>query len=293
MLRRARQFFEERCILEVDTPSLTKAPPVDAHIDLLQTTCGQFLLSSPELPMKRLLAQGAPDIYQLSHVFRKEEQGPYHLTEFLMAEWYRKGVSLHALIEETCCFCELFLGKKNRIFVSYRQLFEEHLQVDPWTASREELEKIALMNNLEVPDALTKDDLLSLLLTTQIEPKFTPNCLTIISFYPPSQAALAKTQRIDDVEVAERFEIYFTTSLHKSVELANGYHEVNSSSEMIRRLQEANRERKILGKTSYPVEPTSFSLFDEIPDCCGVAVGVDRLFMLEQQESEIQSILPQ
>lgn len=291
MLHRARQFFEQRSILEVDTSHLTKNPPVDAHIDLLETTCSEYLLSSPELPMKRLLAQGAPDIYQLAHVFRKEETGPKHLTEFLMAEWYRRGITLEQMIDETCDFCELFIKPSKRVTLTYRSLFQERLRIDPWRTSQEELTQLLQEKNLHVPPHLSLDDLLALLLSTQIEPTFEPGSLTTIFMYPPSQAALAQTRKVGDAVMAERFEVYFTAP-QGAVELANGYHEVTDGLEMLNRFIEANRERVALHKKPYPVAPSYYAQFDKMPECCGVAVGVDRLFMLAMNKETIQEVIP-
>lgn len=291
MLSRARSFFSERAIFEVDTFHLAKAPSIDTHIDLfscvLSTHEKRYLLSSPEYPMKRLLAAGSPDIYQLAHVYRNEYSSNRHSPEFMMAEWYRKGIAFSEMIEETCLFCELFLGQTKRRYLSYAQAFKEILGIDPLSCTREELLEELNKQQIEIPSALDRDDLLSLLLTYCIEPTFDHKELTCLYHYPKSQAALATLVQTKEGKVAERFEIYCG-----GLELANGYHEDRLSAELRKRFLTSNENRKAMGKEEYPLDEAFLKANGDIPDCCGVAVGFDRLMMLHLKTETIEQAHP-
>lgn len=295
MLQLSRSFFFERGVLEVDCPILSFSASVDVHIDLIPVQYGEketmYLHSSPEFGMKRLLAEGIGDIYQLSHVFRNEECGPKHNPEFLMAEWYRQGVSLSQMIEETADFIRLFLGPLPLRCISYRSLFFQELGIDPFSASCQELLSCLLDRHIPVyPEILSegKDALCNLLLATCLEPQLGKEELTVLTHYPASQSALAKKIWVDDIEVAERFEIYFS-----GTELANGYHELTDPIEQRHRFIVANEERQRLGKPPLPLDEYFLAaLAKGLPDCCGVAVGVDRLLMLRQKMPSLEAVLP-
>lgn len=268
MLEKARLFFKERSILEVDTPLLTPLPSLDTHIDLIETSdIGKkgYLISSPEYSMKRLLAEGSGDIYQLSHVFRAGESGRRHSPEFLMAEWYRVGFTFDQMIEETADFISLFLGPLPRRKISYREALLQCAKIDPIGHDDEELNR---------------------LLAFEVEPKLGKGELTILTHYPASQAALAKQTVIDDYAVAERFEIYY-----EGIELCNGYNELSDSKEQRLRFEEANCQRSALGKEPYPIDEALLLALERLPPCCGVAVGVDRLMMLRHGKTHIDQIL--
>lgn len=294
MLQRSRAFFAERGVLEVDCPILSHGASVDVHIDLIPAQYGEnetvYLHSSPEFGMKRLLAEGIGDIYQLSHVFRNEECGPKHNPEFLLAEWYRQGISLSQMIEETADFIRLFLGPLPLRSISYRCLFVQELGVDPFLASCQELFSCLLDHHIPVyPEILSegKDALCNLLLGTCLEPLLGKEELTVLTHYPASQAALAKKIWLDGAEVAERFEIYFS-----GTELANGYHELTDPIEQRHRFIAANAERERLGKPRLPLDEFFLTaLAKGLPDCCGVAVGVDRLLMLRHKMSSLEEVL--
>lgn len=287
MLQKARSFFAEKSILEVDCPIISYRASVDAHIDLIQASYRGvepvFLHSSPEYGMKRLLALGMQDIYQLSHVFRDGEYGVKHNPEFMMAEWYRLGQDFEALMRETCAFIQLFLGNLPIEIISYKQAFERNLSIDPFTASCDDLRKM-------LPDSKeeSKDDLLNYLLGLYIEPELGKNGLTVLAYYPKTQAALAKVTTHDGVEVASRFEVYY-----QGYELANGYHELQDANEQRVRLQEANILRKKLHKNELPID-TNFleALQKGLPECSGVAVGFDRLMMLRHKKKALKDVLP-
>lgn len=289
LLQKVRSFFDTKKILEVDCPHLLSKASIDTHIDLIEAE-GRFLHSSPEYCMKRLLADGAPDIYQLSHVYRKGEESLKHNPEFMMAEWYRKGFSYEEMIEETADFIRLFLGPLPLRTLSYRQAFQQYLQIDSTTATAEELFAALQKHGVEpYPYILEegKDALLNQLLGLFIEPFLGENELLALTYYPASQAALAISTTIDGEKVAKRFEIYY-----KGMELANGYQELADPQEQRKRLEEANHARIRLKKEALPIDEAFLNALSYLPPCCGVAVGFDRLFMLRQHLKTIETALP-
>ena len=264
-LATARAFFAKRGVMEVDVPILSRSASVDIHIDLVNVVCcGKlaFLHSSPEYGMKRLLAEGIGDIYQISHVFRDGEQGERHTVEFTMAEWYRIGFSLQDMMDETLEFIRLFLDRlpPTHETFSYRDLFMHY--VGKYPSSVEERDTVYAF---------------------EVEPHLGKEVLTVVKGFPPEQAALAG---IGPDGLAERFEVYY-----QGIELANGYHELIDHHEQRKRLNEANEERRKLGKQVLPIDEELIqALAQGIPDCCGVAVGFDRLMMLRHQVEEIREI---
>ncbi len=295
MLHRARQFYLNKGILEVDCPSLSRYASVDAHIDLIPATYAgrerAYLHSSPEYGMKRLLADGIGDIGQLSHVFRDGECGSKHNPEFMMAEWYRCGIPFSAMIEETIDFIRLFLGELPFHQISYREVFQRYANLDYLETSQEDLIAYLEKHGVVVYPSVVEegiDALLNLLLGTLIEPKLGREGLCVLAYYPSSQAALANTITIGKEKVAERFEVYF-----QGVELANGYHELTDAAEQRKRLIESNHHRIALGKETLPIDENFLSALSQgIPDCCGVAVGFDRLMMLRHRADHIREVVP-
>lgn len=296
MFAKVRSFFREKGVLEVDCPILTQGASVDAHIDLIPARYAssetRYLHSSPEYGMKRLLAQGIGDIYQLSHVFRDGECGFKHNPEFMMAEWYRCGFTFSQMIEETLEFIQLFLGDIPTMTLSYREVFRRYAKIDYLTATEQDL--LAYLQKMEIPlysglEKEGKDALLNLILGTVIEPHLGEEGLCALAHYPASQAALARTvEREDGEKAAERFEVYY-----KGVELANGYHELADADEQRLRFMEANSHRKALKKDQLPLDEFFLEALSEgLPDCCGVAVGVDRLMMLRHRSRNIEEVIP-
>jgi len=280
MLAASRSFFAERGVMEVDCPSLTALASVDLHIDLFTVEHSRYLHSSPEYGMKRLLALGFGDIYQLSHVFRKGEAGPYHNPEFMMTEWYRLNFRFEEMIDESCDYIDLFLGKKKRRTLTYRQAARSIGNYDPFNASDEDLKSL-----LDEPDLdLDRDSTLQLLFTKRVEPHLGQNELTVIIDFPASQAALSTVEG----EVAKRFEIY-----SQSRELANGYKELTDPIEQKKRLEKANQERIRAKKNALPIDMKLIGALEEgLPPCCGVAIGFDRLMMLRRQAVHIKEVIP-
>ncbi len=294
MLCEVRKFFSDRQVLEVDCPALVPFPAIDNNIDVMEVHLSNseiaYLHTSPEYAMKRLICYGLKDIYQIAHVFRKGEIGSLHSPEFTMIEWYRLGKDYFSFIEETCCMINLFLGKIPCALISYQDAFQKYASLDPFEADQKTLiekiktAKISITSDLEIEK---RDTLLQLILIHLIEPYFSKELLTILYEFPSSQAALAKTFQKDGHAVAERFEIYF-----KGVELANGYHELCNAEELKNRFEEENICRIEAGKDPYPLDTHFLQALTSLPDCCGVAVGFDRLMMLKHNRKSIHEILP-
>lgn len=296
MLGKARHFFYERNVTEVDCPALSVSSPIDLHIDVMKVALNKgetgYLHTSPEYGMKRLLATGIGDIYQISHVFRDGEIGPLHNPEFTMAEWYRIGFSFEEMIEETLDFIRLFLGNLLCQAISYRETLEKFLGIDYLRASAAELLEFAGKHNLDLPkdaEHWDKDTLLQLLVSFLIEPKLGQDHLFVIKHFPASQAALSKTLTLPSGEHAAcRFEVYY-----KGIELANGYHELTDPLEQRRRLEASNQARLCAGKEELKIDERFLEALEfGLPDCCGVAVGFDRLIQLKHGTAEIRDVIP-
>lgn len=278
-LKEAREFFEERGILEIDCGALVKRAPIDPNIDCLSLNEG-FLHTSPEYALKRLLSEGVGDCYFLGHVFRKEELGNIHNPEFTMAEWYRLGISLEEMIQETCAFLFLFIDKKPIRTISYRSLFNTYASIDPTKISTIELQKKAQKN-------WSRSECLDYILTHTIEPNLGIDELTVVRDFPKEQAALAQTRKVGDEELAERFEVYY-----RGIELANGYHELADPIELERRFQITNAARMRANKPPYPLDEKFLASLKLLPDCCGVALGFDRALMLHMKKESIKHVIP-
>lgn len=294
-LQKVRRFFSERNVLEVDCPSLTTGAPVDLHIDLFQVPdlphSPRYLHSSPEYCMKRLLVEGSGDIYQLGHVFRFGEVGRRHNPEFTMAEWYRIGFTFQQMMNETVEFIRLFLEGLPVEEISYREAIQKYAGIDYVNASDDDLLTLLKKNQVPLYEGIEKegrDALLNLIIAELVEPHLGRGKLTLLAYYPASQAALAAVVNQEGVSVAERFEVYV-----EGIELANGYHELADCREQRSRFLLANEERVRHGKEPLPLDEFFLKALGQgLPDCCGVAVGFDRLMMLRRKETTIAAVLP-
>jgi lysyl-tRNA synthetase class 2 len=269
----------------VDCGALVACAPIDANIDVVpvqvsEKACG-FLHTSPEYAMKRLLASGMGDIYFLGHVYRFGEFGRRHSPEFTMVEWYRKGISFSDMIQETCEFLFLFFGPLPVRILGYRDAFEMYAKINYSTATIDELKKVTGINA-----DWNRDAYIHLILTQLVEPNLGKEELTVLTDFPPHEAALACVIEKNCETVAERFEIYY-----QGVELTNGYHELANGAILRERFIKENQIRKEMGKPVYELDESFLAAMDDFPDCCGVSVGFDRAMMLRHQLSNIQDVL--
>lgn len=280
-----REFFAARAVLEVETPMLSAAANTDPNIESFHTDFSghidagaraRWLRSSPEYPLKRLLAAGSGDCYELGRVFRNGEVGARHNPEFTLLEWYRIAWDQRRLADEVIELVQAALalvGRGARIEVlSYAELFARELGLDAHRASDAEL-RVALGDRQVDPAGLTRDDWLDLLLGHRIQPRLPADQITVLHDYPASQCALARVLP-GDPPLAARFEVYLGTQ-----ELANGYHELHDAAEQRRRFAADNRTRLARGLAELPVDERLLAALDALPDCAGVALGVDRLLM--------------
>ena len=292
-----RQFFIERNVLEVETPMLSAAGNTEPNIESFTTVftghvdagaAERWLRTSAEYPLKRLLAAGVGDCYELGRVFRNGEAGGRHNPEFSMLEWYRVGWDHRQLMRETIALVEAALTLVQRRatvhIVSYRQLFLEGLELDPLFASLEQLRAPLAAQHID-PQGLTRDDWLDLLITHRLQPYFARDCLTVIHDYPATQCALARI-RPGEPPRAERFELYLGP-----LELANGYHELNDAREQRARFERDNQRRAERGARQLPLDEALLAVLDTLPDCAGVALGIERLLMCLADTDTIAEVL--
>jgi lysyl-tRNA synthetase class 2 len=288
MLAEIRAFFAARAVLEVETPVLSAAAVTDPALASLQLTDGHWLHTSPEFAMKRLLAAGSGPIYQICRVFRAGERGRRHHPEFTLLEWYRPDWTLAQLIEEVAELVRQLLGEPALAVetLSYRELFQQRLGLDPWTSPVEHLQKVAHDQGLDASLTLDYDGWLDLLLTHCLEPGLGRDGLTFVQGYPPSQAALARLS-LDEPRRAERFELYV-----RGMELANGFQELTDAEEQARRFtaDQAARHRAGLAPVTQDKHLLA-ALRAGLPDSAGVALGLDRLLMRICQVSHIDQVL--
>jgi elongation factor P--(R)-beta-lysine ligase len=287
-----RCFFADREVLEVETPALSAAAVTDLHLHSvacrldLDDRRTRYLQTSPEYAMKRLLAAGSGAIYQICKVFRDGERGRRHNPEFTMLEWYRPGWDHHRLMDEVDELLQTTLGVEAGERVSYADAFRRHAGVDPHAASDGELRsRVAALGVSDVSE-LDRDDLLNLLLSHTVEARLGAGRPTFMFDYPASQAALARV-RPGDPPVAERFEVFLD-----GLELANGFHELADPGEQRRRFEADLDERRRRGLPQVPMDERLLAaLSSGLPDCAGVALGVDRLIMLRLGTADIADVI--
>ena len=302
MLEGLRAFFRERGVLEVETPVLSAAALTDPAIESLSPLYrgpggpadGRLWLhTSPEFPMKRLLAAGSGPIFQVCRVFRDGEAGRRHNPEFSLLEWYRPGLSMEALMAEVEALVRALLapyrdpGPARRL--SWRQAFLDHAGIDPFAADESMLRRRAAALGVAAPERLSgRDPWLDLLLTAVVEPGLAKEGLVFLYHYPPSQAALARLVRdAEGRRVAERFELYLD-----GLELANGFHELADAAEQRRRFEAEQARRRASGQEVPPLDERLLAALEAgLPDCCGVALGLDRLLMAALGAECIEQVL--
>jgi len=263
--------------MEVETPLLSRAGNTDPEIQSIRTDGGGYLRTSPEFPLKRLLATGLGDIFELGRVFRAGEAGRNHNPEFTMLEWYRTGFDYHCLMDEVAALVlQCGRGKFDQWpqqKLSYKELFQQYLDIDPFSAETDELASIVKDHGVSDIE-LGRRQWLDLLISHFIQPNLPGNGLTFVYDFPADQAALANIRQ-DTPPVAERFELYLGHT-----ELANGYQELTDAVEQQHRFEHENKQRKNRGEPIYPVDKHLIAAMSHgLPECTGVALGVDRLLM--------------
>ncbi|SRR5579883_1070069 len=273
-----RNFFVERGVLEVETPLLSPATVTDPHILSIPAIWKNqtfYLQTSPEFAMKRLLAAGSGSIFQICKAFRQDETAQYHHHEFTMLEWYRIGFDHHDLMNEMDELLQRVLNCEPAERMTYADIFEKYTGLNPHFASKEQF--VARARQLvEFSGELSDiNDWLDLLFTHCIEPKMQHDRPIFVYDYPISQAALAKI-RYETPKVASRFEVYF-----KGIELANGFHELQNSAEQRKRFEADLAYRKLHQLPEVPIDEDFLKALSNLPDCSGVALGLDRLIMLK------------
>ncbi|NMH60373.1 elongation factor P--(R)-beta-lysine ligase [Alteromonas ponticola] len=297
LLHSVRQFFAARNVLEVETPLLSNGTVTDIHLAAFSTrfehasdgkTKTLYLQTSPEYAMKRLLCAQVGACYQIGKAFRHEAEGRWHNPEFTMLEWYRPGFNHHQLMDEMDELLQLVLATGSAERKSYQQVFLDQLQLDPLTATTASLQQVLTAHDIDVHGdmALDKDTLLQLLFSYLIEPAIGQQVPCFIYGFPASQAALAKLSQHDE-RVADRFEVYF-----KGVELANGFNELSDSDEQRRRFNNDVAQRKQLDLPEVEHDERFLQALESgLPQCAGVALGIDRLLMLKVNASHIEQVI--
>lgn len=290
ILTTLRQFFAERGVLEVDTPLLSHATVTDPHVMGIPVPYQNqmlYLQTSPEYAMKRLLANGSGPIYQICKAFRQGDLGKLHNPEFTMLEWYRPGFDHHDLMDEMDVLLQIILKTPSAERLTYADMFKKFLGINPHLARLDELIECAAHYVPSFTDKLSDGNAwLDLLMTHCIEPQLGKDRPLFIYDFPISQAALAKIRQ-ETPPVASRFEVYF-----KGIELANGFHELQQVEEQRKRFQGDLAYRTQHGLPLVPLDERFLaSLQHGIPDCSGVALGIDRLVMLALGKTSLSDVM--
>lgn len=300
IIKQVRAFFADRCILEVETPILSQAAVTDVQLSSFQTIFNKpgiidlqqgqslALITSPEYHMKRLIAAGSGPIFQICKCFRNhEEVSRYHNPEFTMLEWYRIQFDMMQMINEVDDLLQQILDTEPAEYISYQNAFLKYLEIDPLDASKESL--IATVDKLNLgfkTEDVDRDTLLQFLFTFGIEPNIGKERPTVVYHFPASQAALAELN-LEDQRTARRFEFYY-----QGVELANGFKELTNAKEQRARFEHDNKERVLKGFPAQPIDENLLAAMEAgLPDCSGVALGLDRLIMLALKQLTISQVM--
>lgn len=292
LMNKVRRFFENRGVLEVETPVLSAAGGTDPQLDYFEVEGNRFMMTSPEFHMKRLLASGFGDIFQITKSFRKDEFGAHHNNEFSMVEWYRVGMPQEKLMDEVEALVSEIIGKPIKARrTRWVDAFRNYAGVDPLVASSDDF--VAACNSREIPlpvdvSAMSREDWWDYLMVFAVEPVLAKNGPEFILDYPKSQAALAQTYVGEDGHTwARRFELFVD-----QVELCNGYTELTDAAEQRKRFADDLEIRKGMGKPLPPIDEHFLEALESgMPSCSGVALGLDRLFMLAMGKGEIKDVI--
>ncbi|MBT2988033.1 MAG: EF-P lysine aminoacylase GenX [Candidatus Thiodiazotropha sp. (ex Ctena orbiculata)] len=299
MLARIRQFFNRIGVLEVETPICSRYATTDPALESFSvryTGPGAargrdlYLHTSPEFAMKRLLAAGSGPIYQICKVFRNGEYGSRHNPEFSLLEWYRPGLDYHQLMDEVAQLINGLSGHPHTLEkVSYAALLAQHLDLDPHSADTARLRQCAITRGIPGAERLAlenRDGWLDLLMSHLIEPRLGQGGMTFVYDYPASQAALARIRK-EPTPVAERFELYM-----EGIEIANGFQELTSAEEQRRRFKDDSHRRRESHQTAVPMDQNLLAaLAAGLPDCSGVALGLDRLLLVLTGVADIRRVV--
>lgn len=301
VLQQIRHFFNERDVVEVETPALSQGTVTDVHLDAItcrynflndsstEQATNLYLQTSPEFHMKRLIASGYGCIFQIAKAFRHEEAGRFHNPEFTLLEWYRLGFDHFKLMKEVAELLKRVLGCAEPTQITYQQLFIEWVSLDPLNATRDQLLTLIKKHD-KLSEWLTleqdNDILLQFIFSELIEPHIGNESPCFVYNFPRSQASLAKISP-EDTRVAQRFECYF-----QGVELVNGFNELTDVDLQLERFQEDNRQREGFSLQIKPIEKNFIAaLAQGLPQCSGVALGIDRLIMLALNAEHIEQVI--
>ncbi|RRJ82327.1 EF-P lysine aminoacylase EpmA [Aestuariirhabdus litorea] len=301
LLSQIRHYFEQQQVLEVETPMLSCAAVTDLNIDSFGTrflpsgggrNLTRYLHTSPEFPMKRLLAAGSGDIYQICRVFRNGEVGGRHNPEFTLLEWYRLGMDQQQLMTDMTGMLATAAGFRELRRVSYRRLFEDHFGINPHRVEEDQLRHLVADKVDPQLQGLSRNECLDLLFSQRIEPQLGVAGEGVLAGvyvydYPASMAALARIEQEAGDWVARRFELFVD-----GLELANGYHELSDPEEQRQRFEADDRARADLGRREFPHDHRLLQALEAgLPDCAGVAIGLDRVLMLMAGTRRIADVL--
>lgn len=294
LVEQVRAFFRERAVLEVETPLLSAAAATDPNLEPLATRYDGpggpdggtlYLHTSPEFPMKRLLAAGAGPIWQISRVFRGGERGRVHNPEFTMLEWYRPGWDHRQLMDEVTALIAAVVAPRPVRWQTHAEALAP-LGIDPHRDTRSDLLAAADRLDVAAPSELDREGVLDLLLSHCVVPGLGRDRLDFVHGFPAGQAALARLTD-DEPPVAERFECYLD-----GMEIANGYRELTDPAEQRRRFRADQAARRARGQPVPPLDERLLAALDHgMPDCAGVALGLDRLFMVALGADAIDDVL--
>lgn len=298
LYRTIREFFAQRNVMEVETPIVSQAGVTDVHLASVQVQRHiegrmqqQYLQTSPEFAMKRLLAAGSGPIYQICKVFRDDEHGRKHNSEFTMLEWYRPGLDLRELMHETAALLNVCLAHRfdeiRPLVLSYKHAFQDRLDINPLQATLAQLKQTAQRVGLTLDLGDDRLAYMDLLFSHFVEPSLGFDTPIFLTDFPPEMASLAKVRLDEDgEEVAARFEVYI-----EGLELANAYDELLDASVLRARFEADNQEREKLGLQVMPLDENLLAALAHMPECSGIALGIDRLLMVATQKLNIEQVI--
>ncbi|CAM4129522.1 EF-P lysine aminoacylase EpmA [Acinetobacter pragensis] len=298
MYAQIRRFFAERDVLEVETPILSQAGVTDVHLASVQAQRHvggkkqtHYLQTSPEFAMKRLLASGSGAIYQMCKVFRDDEHGRKHNSEFTMLEWYRPEFSLKDLMLEVTDLLNVVLaqrfGEVRPAIYSYKHAFMDRLDLNPLKATLAELKDACRRVGLNLDLGDDRLGYIDLLFSHMVEPSLGFDAPVFLTDFPPEMASLAKTRIDEDGElVAARFELYI-----EGLELANAYDELIDADILRGRFEADTAEREKLGLHIMPIDEYLLAALPNMPECSGIALGIDRLLMIATEQMKLEKVI--